>query len=261
MKSKLKAENLPVIKTCPKTARQHNITKKKKTPTKKSQIPSNIISKNIYNNLHHFDNDITVQVDNGNTKTKQIQLTRNVRRSQIIQTKSEEISSPSKLFHSAPISYFTGTCVNKRFYSNLISKSKSHLIFTVKPSYLLLLGLIFRKYLLSPKLNHGFSGENTTFSKISYKYTYHTKYLPQEVYILSTSNFNWIDHFKHKIALKHTVQSNNFSQLSHDNEYIKVALSLMFGLKQFTKHEQNYSRSSYQSNFQSLVFCLKHSTK
>ena len=115
--------------------------------------------------------------------------------------------------------------------------------------------------MLSPKLNHGFSGKNTIFSKISYKYTHHTKYLPLEVYILSTSNFNWIDHFKHKIALKHTFQSNNFSQLSHDNEYIKVALSLMFGLKQFTKHEQNYSRSSYQSNFQSLVFCLKHSTK
>ena len=117
MKSKLKAENLPVIKTCPRTARQHDITKKKKTPIKKSQILSNIISKNIYNNLHHFDNDIIVQVDNGNTKTKQIQLTRNVRRRQIIQTKSEEISSPSKLFHGAPISYFPGTCVSKSFYS------------------------------------------------------------------------------------------------------------------------------------------------
>ena len=100
MKSKLEAENLPVIKTCPKTARQHAITKKKKTPIKKSQILSNIMSKNIYNNLYHFDSDIIVQVDNGNTKTKQIQMTRNVRRrSQIIQTKSEEISAPSKLFH------------------------------------------------------------------------------------------------------------------------------------------------------------------
>ena len=98
MKSKLKAENLPVIKTCPKIARQHNITKKKKTPTKKSQIPSNIISKNIYNNLHHFDNDIIVEVGDGNPKTKEIQLTPDVRRSQIMQTKSEEISSPSKLF-------------------------------------------------------------------------------------------------------------------------------------------------------------------
>ena len=136
MKSKLKAENLPFIKTCPTTARQQDITKKKKTPIKKSQIVSNIISKNIYNNLHHFDNDIIVQVDNGNTKTKQIQLTRNVRRSQIIQMKSEEISSPSKLFHSAPISYFPGTCISKRFYSNLISKSRSHLIFTVTLSFM-----------------------------------------------------------------------------------------------------------------------------
>ena len=132
MKSKLKAENLPVINTCPKTARQHHITKKKKTPTKKSQIPSNIIFKNIFNNLHHFDNDIIVQVDNGNTKTKQIQLAPNVRRSQIIQTKSEEISSPSKVFHGGLFSYFPGTCLSKRFYINLISKSRNHLIFTGK---------------------------------------------------------------------------------------------------------------------------------
>ena len=93
--------------------------------------------------------------------------------------------------------------------------------------------------MLSPKLNHGFSGENTTFLKISYKYTHHTKYLPLELYILSTSNFNRIDRFKHKIALKHNFQSNNFSQPNHDNEFtfyfIKVALSLMFGLKQFTR--------------------------
>ena len=240
MKSKLKAENLPVIKTCPKTARQHNVTKKKKTPTKKSQIPSNIISKNIYNNLHHFDNDIIVQIDNGNPKTKEIQLTPDVRRSQIMQTKSEEISSPSKLFHGALFSYFPGTCLSKRFYINLISKSRSHLIFTGKLFfYVLFLGLIFRNYLLSPKMNHGFSGENTTFSKISYKYTNHTKYLPLEVYILSTSIFNRTDHFKHEFALKHTFQSNNFSQPNHDNEFtfyfIKVALSLMFGLKQFTR--------------------------
>ena len=85
-------------------------------------------------------------------------------------TKSEEISSPSKLFHGVQISYFPGTCVSKGFYSNLISKSRSHLIFTVKLSfYVLFLGLIFRNYLLSPKLNHGFSGKNTTFSKINYK--------------------------------------------------------------------------------------------
>ena len=229
MKSKLKAENLPVIKTCSKISRQHNITKTKKTPTKKSQIPSNIISKNIYNNLHHFDNDIVVQVDNGNPKTKEIQLTPDVRRSQIMQTKSEEISSPSKLLHGALFSYFPGTCLSKKFYINLISKSRSHLIFTGKLFfYVLFLGLIVRNYLLSPKMNHGFSGENTTFSKISYKYRNHTKYLPLEVYILSTSIFNRTDHFKHKFALKHTFQSNNFSQPNHDNEstfyFIKVAL-------------------------------------
>ena len=62
-KSKLKAENVTVIKTCPTTARQRDITMKKKTPIKKSQILSNIISNNIYNNLHHFDNDIIVRVD------------------------------------------------------------------------------------------------------------------------------------------------------------------------------------------------------
>ena len=70
MKSKLKRENLTVIKTCLATARQSDITKKKKIPIKKLQILSKIISNNIYNNLHHFDNDIIVQVDNGNTKTK-----------------------------------------------------------------------------------------------------------------------------------------------------------------------------------------------
>ena len=116
------------------------------------------------------------------------------------------------LFHGAQISYFPGTCVSKRFYSNLISKSTRHLIFTAKLSfYVLFLGLIFRNYFLSPKLNHGFSSENTTFSKISYNYMHQTKYLPLKFYILPTSNFNRIDHFKHKIALKHTFQSNNFS--------------------------------------------------
>ena len=45
-KSELKAETLTVIKTCPTTPRQRDITKKKKTPIKKSQILSNII----YNN-------------------------------------------------------------------------------------------------------------------------------------------------------------------------------------------------------------------
>ena len=71
------------------------------------------------------------------------------------------------------------------------------------------------------------------------KYRHHTKYLPVEIYTLSTSNFNRIDRFKQKIALKHNFQSNNFSQPNHDKEFtfyfIKVALSLVFGLKQFTK--------------------------
>ena len=81
MKSKLKTENVTCIKTCPATVQQRNTTKKKKTPIKKSQFISNIISYNIYNNLQHFDNDIIVQVDNRNTKTKQIQRTQNVSRS------------------------------------------------------------------------------------------------------------------------------------------------------------------------------------
>ena len=171
MKSKLKTENVTCIKTCPTTVPQRDTTKKKKTPIKKSQIISNIISNNIYNNLHHFDNNIIVQVDNGSTKTKQIQRTRNVRRSKNIQIKSEEISSPSKLFHGAPFTYFPGICVSRRFYSNLISKSRSHLIFTVTLSFhVFFLGLIFRNYFLSPKLNHGFS--------------HHTKYLHLEEYIL-----------------------------------------------------------------------------
>ena len=81
---------------------------------------------------------------------------------------NEEIASPSKIFCSAPFSYFSGTCVSRRFYSNLISKSRSHLIFTVTLSfYVLFLGLIFRSYLLSSELNHGLSGENIAFLKIS----------------------------------------------------------------------------------------------
>ena len=208
--------------------RQRDTTKKRKTPIKKSQILSNIISNNIYNNLHHFNNDIIVQDYNENTKTKQIQRTRNVSRSQSIQAKSEEISSPSKLFH--------GTCVSRRFYSNLISKSRSHLIFTVTlSSYVLFLGLIFKSYLLSPKLNYEFSGENTTFLKVSFINMHHKKYLHLEEYILTTSNLNRIDRFKHKIALKHNFQSNHISQPNHDNEFtfhfIGVALSLVFRLK------------------------------
>ena len=75
MKSKLKTQNVTCIKTCPTSVLQSDTTKKKKTPIKKSQIISNIMSNNIYNNLHHFDNDIIVQVDNGNTKRKQIHET------------------------------------------------------------------------------------------------------------------------------------------------------------------------------------------
>ena len=115
MTSTLKTENVTCINTCPTTVRQRDTTKKKKTPIKKSQIISNIISSNIYNNLNHFDNNIIVQVDNGNTKTKQIQRTRNLRRSKNIQIKSEEISSPSKLFYGASFSYFPGTCVIEGF--------------------------------------------------------------------------------------------------------------------------------------------------
>ena len=260
MKSKLKTENVTCIKTCPTTARQHDTTKKKKTPIKKSQIISNIISNSIYNNLHHFDNDIIVQVDNGNSKTKQMQRTRS--RSKIIRTKSEEISSPSKLFHSAPFSYFPGTCVSRRFYSNLISKRRSHLIFTITLSfYVLFLGLIFRNYLLSPKLNHGFSSEGTTFLKINYKYTHHTKYLHLEEYILSNSNFNRIDRVKHKIALEYHFQSNHFSQLNHGNEltfcFIKVALSLVLGLKQLTKTKTKLFAFFLITQFSISCFLLK----
>ena len=74
-------------------------------------------------------------------------------------------------------------------------------------------------------MNHEFSGENTT------------KYLRLEEYILSTSNLNSINRFKHKIALKHNLQSNHFSQPNHENQstFVKIALSLVFELKQFTK--------------------------
>ena len=108
-----------------------------------------------------------------------------------------------KKLHAARFSYFPGTCVSKKFYSNIISKSRSGLIFTVRlSSFVLFIGLVFRNYFLSPKLNHGFSDENATFLKISYKYTHHTKYVALETYILSISNFNRIDRFKHKTALK-----------------------------------------------------------
>ena len=139
MKSKLKTKNVTCIKTCPTIVRQRNTTNKKKITLKKSQILlnmfDNIISNNFYNNLHHLGNDIIAQVDNGNTKTKQLQRTPNVRRTQSIQVKSQEISSPSKLFHSTLFLYFSGTCV---------SRSRSHLRFTVTLSfYVLFLGLTF----------------------------------------------------------------------------------------------------------------------
>ena len=110
-------------------------------------------------------------------------------------------------------------------------------------------------------MNYGFSGKNTTFSKISYKYTHHTKYLPLEVYILSTSSFNKIDHFKRKIALKYTFQSSNFSQPNHDNEFtfyfIKVALSLIFGLKQFTKTRTKLFTFFFLTQFSISCFLFK----
>ena len=90
---------------------------------KKSEILSNMISNNIYNKSQHFDIDVNVQVDNENTKTKQIWRTPNIRKSQNIQTNSKEISSPSKLFHDTLFAYFRGTCVSKRFYKILIPKS------------------------------------------------------------------------------------------------------------------------------------------
>ena len=117
-----------------------------------------MISSNIYNNSQNLDNDVNVQVDNGNTKTKQIQATPNIRK--LFKQKAKKF-----YLHR---NYFT---IRHSLYNNLISKSKSHLKFTVTLSfYVLFLGLIFRNYLVSPKLNHGFSGENTPFLKISYIY-------------------------------------------------------------------------------------------
>ena len=111
------------------------------------------------------------------------------------------------------------------------------------------------------KLNHGFSGENNTSLEINYKYTPHTKYLHLEENILSTSNFNRIDRFKHKIALKHNFQSNHFSQPNHDNEFtfyiIKVALSLVFELKQFTKRRTKLFAFFLISQFSISCFLLK----
>ena len=146
MKSKPKAENLTVIKTCLTTARQRDITKKKKAPIKKPQILSNI--------LHHFSNDIIVQVDNGNTETS-------------VEVKS--LKQKVKKFHLLQ-KYFMvrHSLIFLEPVYNLISESRGHLMFKVRLSfYVLFLGLIFTNDLLSPKLNHEFSGENTTFSKMS----------------------------------------------------------------------------------------------
>ena len=169
-KSKLKTENLTVIKTCPTTARQRDVTKKKKTPIKKSQILSNIISNNIYNNLHHFDNDVVVQVDSGNTKANRSNVHETSIEVKSFEQKQKKFDLLWNYFMVCHSLIFLVPCVSKSFYSNPISKSRSHLIFTVKLSfYVLFLRLIFRNYLLSPKWNHGFSGDNTTFLKISYK--------------------------------------------------------------------------------------------
>ena len=113
------------------------------------------------------------------TKKKEVEAKR---RSWSIQTKDEEISSPSKLFHGAPFTYFPGTCIN-RFYSNLISKSRSHLKFAVTLSfYVVFLGLTSRNYLLSPKLNHGLSLRK--YYIFENKLYMSAKYLYLEEYIL-----------------------------------------------------------------------------
>ena len=96
---------------------------------------------------------------------------------------------------------------------------------------------------------------------MNYKHTHHTKYLHLEEYILSTCNFNRIDRVKHKIALEHNFQSNYFSQPNHDNEFtfcfIKVTLSLVFGLKQFTKTRTKLFAFFLLSQFSMSCFLLK----
>ena len=90
---------------------------------------------------------------------------------------------------------------------------------------------------------------------------HHTKYLHLEEYILSTCNFNRINRVKHKIELEHKFQSNHFSQPNHDNEFtfcfIKVALSLVFGLKQFTKTRTKLFAFFLLSQFSISCFLLK----
>ena len=64
-----------------------------------------------------------------------------------------------------------------------------------------------------------------------------------------------------KIALEHNFQSNHFSQPNHDNEFtfcfIKVALSLVFGLKQFTKTRTKLLALFLLSQFSISCFLLK----
>lgn len=78
---------------------------------------------------------------------------------------------------------------------------------------------------------------------LSYIYTYNTKYLHLGEYILSTSKLNRIAYFKCKIALKHNLQSSYFSEPNHDSDFslyfLKVTLSLVFGLKQIIKTKTN----------------------
>ena len=97
--------------------------------------------------------------------------------------------------------------------------------------------------------------------KINYKYTHHKKHLHLEEYILSTSNFNRIDRFKRKIALKHNFQSNHFSQPNHDHEFTfyfkKVALSLVFRLKQFTQTRRTLFAFFLLRQFSISCFLLK----
>ena len=173
---------LTCIKTSPTTVQQRDTTKKKKTPIKKSQILSNIISTIFTTTCTIL---TTIQLFKLTTETHTHEKKKEVeakRRSWSIQTKDEEISSPSKLFHGAPFTYFPGTCIN-RFYSNLISKSRSHLKFAVTLSfYVVFLGLTSRNYLLSPKLNHGLSLRK--YYIFENKLYMSAKYLYLEEYIL-----------------------------------------------------------------------------
>ena len=88
---------------------------------------------------------------------------------------------------------------------------------------------------------------------------HHTKYLHLEEYISSTSKLNRIDHFKYKTALKKKSSIKSFFTTYHDNEFtlyfIKVALSLVFGLKLFTKTRTKLFALFLLSQF-SISCCL-----